>query len=931
MSEDTSKTDSLVRAIALAPPRPVPHPLALAETSPEIGEHGLGRIGVGTRIRQYELIRELGRGGMGVIFLARDTKLGRRVAMKFLLANEPGFTDRILAEARATARCSHENIVVIHEVDEHNGRPYMVLEYLDGETLKSTLDRRRPTPVQAIEWMVPVVRALAHAHEFGIVHRDLKPSNVYLTSAGTVKVLDFGIAKIHSHTGEPERESRANDASVARSLPSGTIPYMAPEQFRTDVDQRTDLWAVGLILFEMLAGYHPLASLTPDALVSFVIDLASPMPSSSASVPDLPVELARLIDRCLKKRKEERFADARELLAALEPLLPRRLDKPRTMDVNPFPGLAPFEEADADRFFGRAQETARLLSRVRNQPITAVVGASGLGKSSFVRAGVIPALKNSGEAWEAFIVRPGRHPLASLASIISKLTTKSPFATHDALVERLAGEPGFLGTLLRDRAAERRKHILLYVDQFEELYTLVPDRTERLAFTACLSAIADDAATPLRLLLSMRSDFLDRVAEDPRFVEELTRGLFFLAPLAREGLEEALVQPLGQVGYRFETPDMVSEMLDALETTPGALPLLQFAASKLWDGRDPQRKLLTREAHANMGGVAGALAAHADEVIRALPSGRQKLARTVLTRLVTPEGTRATVDAAELEQMADDSADVRKLIDHLTDSRLLVAQTTGETERRTTLELVHESLIAAWPTLRRWLDDGREDLAFLAQLAVAARQWDSRGRPAGLLWRGEAAAEARHWRSRFAGELAPREAQFLSAVFALYSRSARIRRAVVLGTIGVLLVIVAAGAVALTSIRRAKLDAVDQASRAIREAERARSAESRIKDQLGVIANEQRAKEKAREEVEHGKAQLDVVNRDLQDALVKAKGESQKAEDESKHARDAAARAQTLADSLKRSNEQLERLLAEEKAHAQRLEEERKKIGTRLK
>jgi hypothetical protein len=805
----------------------------------------------------------------------------------------------------------------------------MVLEYLEGETLASTLERRQPTPAQAIEWMVPVVRALARAHEFGIVHRDLKPSNIFLTNSGTVKVLDFGIAKLFARAATPDDEPSAGIVVAGGSLPAGTIPYMAPEQFRTDVDHRTDLWAVGVILFELVAGRHPLARLAPDDLIGLVTDLDAPMPTAAGCVPDLPAEIAQVIDRCLQKRKADRFADARALLSALEPLLPRRLARRHDEDTSPYPGLVPFEEADADRFFARGPDTARLLSRLRNQPVTAVVGPSGLGKSSFVRAGVIPALKRSGENWEAFILRPGRHPLASLASMILKLTTKSPAGSHESILERLTTEPGALGALLRERANERRSHILLFVDQFEELYALVPDQAERLAFTACLSAMADDAAAPLRLLVSMRSDFLDRVAEDQHFVEEVTRGLVVLSPLGREGLKEALVEPLAQIGYRFESSELVTEMLDVLESTPGALPLLQFAASKLWDDRDRQRKLLTRDAHTKVGGVAGALAAHADEVIRALTPPRQKMARTVLTRLVTPQGTRATVDAAELEQLGGDPAEVKPLLEHLTSSRLLVVRTTGDNEGRA-LELVHECLITGWPMLRRWLDDGREDLAFVAELTAAARQWELKGRPTDLLWRGAAAAEARHWRNRFSGELASREEQFLGAVFALASRSVRIRRAVVLGIIGTLVAIVAGGSVALTSIRRAKLAAVDEAVRAQREAERARTAEQRIKDQLTVIENEQHANEQARAEVERGKVQLGAVNGELEQALAKAQDESQKAQGESQRAKAEATRAQDLADSLKRSNEQLERLLAEEKARAQRLEQERQKIGTRL-
>src|SRR6185436_1107602 len=152
----------------------------------------------GARFGQYEIIRALGRGGMGAVYAARDTKLGRKVAIKFLYSNNhPEHTARFIIEAKATAQCSHENIVVIYEVGEHGGNPFMVLEHLQGVPLTQLLqDGRKLPPAQAVELIVPVVRALTVAHAHDIVHRDLKPDNIFVTDSGTIKVLDFGIAKL---------------------------------------------------------------------------------------------------------------------------------------------------------------------------------------------------------------------------------------------------------------------------------------------------------------------------------------------------------------------------------------------------------------------------------------------------------------------------------------------------------------------------------------------------------------------------------------------------------------------------------------------------------------------------------------------------------------------------------------------------------------
>jgi eukaryotic-like serine/threonine-protein kinase len=861
--------------------------------------------------RQYELIRELGRGGMGRVFLARDVRLGRRVAIKLLIGGSSENTERVLAEARATAQCNHENIVVIHEADEHEGQPYMVLEYLEGATLRQQLGGRPLAVSRAVELMVPVVRALIRAHEHGIVHRDLKPENIFLTASGTIKVLDFGLAKPF-----------AAGAAQPENAIAGTLPYMAPEQLLlSEMDHRTDQWAVGVMLFEMVAGHHPLHPYTPSSLMRSAAALDEPMPRLSQVVPQVPDALEAAVERCLKKRKAERFDDPHRLLDELEPLVPRRFGRRLAEDESPYPGLSAFQEADADRFFGRADEVARVAAQLRNQPMVCVAGPSGVGKSSFVRAGVVPALKASGEAWEIVIVRPGRNPLQALAGALQPLDTSGVVSTdREELVEKLRAQPGFLGAFLRQRALTKERRIVLYVDQMEELYTLSADAAP---FTECLCGAADDPGGPLRVLASIRSDFLDRTAENRRFSDELMRGLVFLSPLGAGNLREALLQPLEVHGYRMEAPEMVSEMVDALAASPGALPLLQFTAAKLWEARDRRQKVLTRESYASMGGILGALATHAEAVIAGLAPATQKLARALLPRLVTPEGTRAAPEVAELAAGAADPAEVRALVDTLVAARLLVVSSGGESEGAA-VELVHESLIAGWPTLRRWLDEGREDATFLTQLRAAARQWSLKNKSNDLLWRGEAMEEARLWRARYKGELPPRDAEYLDAVFTLAGRAARIRRALVAGTIGFLLLVVGVGAVALVSIRRAERHAVDEAGRATREAERARTAEGQIKDQLDVIKNEEAAKQRAQAEVVQGKEDLRSVNAQLKGALGKA-------EDESKHAQAEATRAQQLSQSMQLANQKLEKLLSIERARAAELERERKKITTELK
>ncbi len=909
-------------------------------------------IAPGASLRQYELIRELGHGGMGRVFLARDTKLGRRVAIKVLSRTSSTVAGRFLLEARTTARLNHENIIVIHEVDEHAGVPYMVLEYLEGSSLRELIRRGAVPPSRAVEIIVPVLRALVRAHGAGVMHRDLKPENIFVTTSGTIKVLDFGIAKLLSQAERPAGDDggqRPSDLSLTGGgALVGTVPYMAPEQLLCEpVDHRADLWAVGIVLWEMCAGEHPLAPVSGATVVASACQPDVPMPAA-ARIPGLPPALEAAIDACLRKRPEQRVGSAADLLGMLEPLAMTRAVRARSGEDNPYPGLVAFQETDADRFFGRAREAARVASRLREQPLLAIVGPSGVGKSSLIRAGVVPLLRASESSWDVLALRPGRHPMSALAHLATTLSASGQrpvdaLADAQALEARIRVEPGHLAALLRAQALFRRTSMLIFVDQFEELYTLVADPAERLAFTRALTAIADDAESPLRVVVSMRSDLLDRVGEDRELLAELTRGLIFLQPLGRDALREALTQPLEAVDYRFESDDLVVEMIAALDSAPGALPLLQFTCRRLWETRDRGRRMLTRASYDELGGVAGALSTHADEVLAGLPVAAQRIIRLMFQRLVTPERTRALADVDELLALPAPRDEIQAALDVLAQARLVVVQTRAD-EHNASVEIAHESLIERWPTLRRWLDEAQDDAAYLQQLRTAARQWAARGRAQGVLWRGDDALEARAWRARYRGELTAGEQDFLRAVFALADRAQRVRLAVAGGLVALLLVVVIVGAIALVSVRNAERDTRAQMVRAQQEADRARDAERRVQEQLDLLRSEQAARQSAQADatraqgtVEQREAELERANAELTAALTRAEAAQTLAEQQGRRAAEESGRARTAADqsrqkseALEKANARLQELLQRERERAERLERERRKITTEL-
>ncbi len=909
----------------------------------------------GSRINQYEMIKMIGEGGMGTVFLARDLRLGRRVAIKFLQSNQPELTQRFLVEARTTARCQHDNIVVIYEVGEHNGSPYIVLEFLNGRPLTHLTENGQKLPyTRAVEIMCSILRALQCAHEQGIVHRDLKPDNIFITESGTIKVLDFGIAKVlqQSASGQVDKSAGAirlpsplelatgtNNSLTRVGTIMGTLKYMSPEQWGIgiEIDHLTDIWAVGILLHRMICGRHPLHPLDGNQLVVTAM-LELPMPSMSEAAPtDVPRELIQVVDRCLLKIKEQRWQSAAELLAALELFLPGRRTQMLQIDESPYAGLSSFQENDAGKFFGRNREVAAMVTRIRDRPLMAVVGSSGVGKSSFVRAGLVPALKRSGEVWETLVVRPGRRPLEALAGIIAPMVaTAANLADdvdeHKKLVETLRKEPGHLGHVLRLRARRDNRRLLLFVDQFEELYTQVAEVEERAAFTACLSAVADDATSPLRVVLSVRSDFLDRVAEDPAFVAELTQGLFFLGPPGRDGLREAITQPAEMAGFQFELPATVEDMLDHLETTPGALPLLQFAAAKLWESRDTARRLLTHHSYAQMGGVAGALASHADRVVKDLGPQKAGLVRALLLRLVTPERTRAIVPITELRELSREVGEIQRLIDQLVDARLLVVQTL-EGGKGSTVEIVHESLVHGWPTLRRWLDENQDDAQLVDQLRVAARQWQQKSFDAGLLWRGESADEAKKFQKRYKGPLSDVERGFLDAVIHYETAQVRRRRAAVIGGFTALSLIVVATMVLLVIIQKSRTEAKANLAKAeISERQAQQNLEDLQKKEAERLAEEKAKQDalvtvgKTEEKLDIAKEDLAVTNAELVKALdvananeASAKRAQARAEESARIAEKAQTQAVAAKDETAKANRELQAALKKEQDRVKEL------------
>jgi len=443
-------------------------------------------------------------------------------------------------------------------------------------------------------------------------------------------------------------------------------------------------------------------------------------------------------------------------------------------EVRPFPGLAAFSSADAAHFTGREREAEAFLNRLRVQPLLLVAGPSGAGKSSFVQAGVLPALP---AGWQAISVRPGPQPLASLAARLAAAEIASGKADLRAALEK---DPDALGAALRARG----QPIVLVVDQLEELFTLCDDPDERELYAAVLARAARSSEDPVRVVMTLRDDFLVRAESLAAWRTRLSHGLQILTTPAEPDLRRILTAPLRQVGYEFEDPALPDEMVKAVAGAPGALALLSFTASRLWELRDRRFRQIGRNAYRSLGGVGGALAQHAEETLTAMPPVEQRLVREVFRHAVTAEGTRAVLSPDELAQVLGGGPHAAAVIEKLVAARLLVvsdAELAGER-----IEIAHETLLEAWPRLVDWRREDAEGARLRDVLRAAARQWQERGRSSGLLWRGDALAEYRQWRQRYPGALTALEESFAAASLADAARGRRWRRVLVGGAFLVL-------------------------------------------------------------------------------------------------------------------------------------------------
>ncbi|MBI2428500.1 MAG: protein kinase [Ignavibacteriales bacterium] len=301
---------------------------------------------IGSTISHYKILEKLGEGGMGVVYKAQDTTLDRTVAIKFLpshLSANGENKSRFLQEAKSAAALNHPNILNVYEIDEKEGLMFLVMEYLEGETLKDYLTNGKSGPGipfrQALDWTMTIAHGLKAAHEKNIIHRDIKPHNIMVTANGQLKIMDFGLAKLKSGAGLTK---------TGTSL--GTLSYMSPEQVQgIATDQRSDIWSLGVVLYEMLTGELPFKA-EHDAGLLYLIANEDP-PAPSAMDKKIPRQIDQVMKKFIEKNREQRFKNTEEVLAALSDLRSSiesavHQTKTKSIAVLPFSNISPDKESD---------------------------------------------------------------------------------------------------------------------------------------------------------------------------------------------------------------------------------------------------------------------------------------------------------------------------------------------------------------------------------------------------------------------------------------------------------------------------------------------------------------------------------------------------------------------------------------------------------
>ena len=678
----------------------------------------------------HELRGQLVTTTLGTLHLAYQPAVGREVAVFVVdaaLARDADFVRQFEVEAQRLARLTHPHIVGLLDHWRTPEQAVLVFRHVDSSSLGSVAAAGLPAgEVSTI--LEQVAEALDHAHGRGVVHGAVGAASVRLDGDGNVWVSGVGVRQ------------------VCGATPGAWVHELAaPEVLDgSAASPRTDVYGLGLLAHHLLSGEAP--------------------PLDGALPPVRP-GVDEVIATLTAPRPEDRPASAGEAVARLQSALGQRArPRMRIAARNPYRGLEPFTELDAQDFHGRAAVVAELVRTLRGQRVVTVAGPSGIGKSSLVRAGLVPSVRagavGGDVTWVVAYCTPGDRPLDRLAAALRRVALRPA----DGL-EKVLASGGASG--LRDAAAlvlPQDARLLIVIDQFEELFHGTADDPHRDRFLGLLCGLAASDA-PVRVVLTLRADALGRPLEHARFAKVVRDGLVPVGAPGPEELAEIVRGPAAGVGVEVE-PSLVARIVADAEGQPGALPLVEHLLTELFEDRDRRAAALRLEDYLDAGGIRGAIGRRAERVFTSLDAHQRDAARELFLQLVSvgDDGTvaRRRVEWPGLVGRGASADAVEEAMERFGASRLLTFDH-EPTTRIPTVELAHEALVREWDRLAAWIEDAHTDLVDRHRLESAAAAWTVRDRDEADLLRGSRllAAEERLRAERDA--LAPDVAALVAA------------------------------------------------------------------------------------------------------------------------------------------------------------------------
>jgi DNA-binding SARP family transcriptional activator/WD40 repeat protein len=672
--------------------------------------------GVHRSVAGFELRESIGEGSAGTLYRAYQPSVGREVIVEVIgraVSSDADFIRRFETDAQRLALLDHPNINPLLDYWRDTDGAYLVYRHhRAGFLTAATRDA-----------VVQIGAALSYAHSYGVVHGSVRPDRIMLDDADNALLMCFPVG------GITPRMSAMYPAYIPPEVLDGARPTEA-----------TDVYALGLLAQEAECG-----SVAADAAVA---------PASPA------------IAQALTERPGERHGTVEEFLYAWAPPDAATVAARYTATRNPYKGLSAFHESDVDDFFGRSAVVDELVEHAGRSSFLAVVGPSGIGKSSVVRAGLLPRLRagalQGSDRWVITDMLPGPRPFLELERAIERVavdlpaTVRERFAAHDP--EALSG----VKELLPDGA-----ELVVVIDQFEELFTMADESVAHEFLGLLTNALT---AGDTRILVTLRADFLDRPLLYSEFGELIGESMVTLPAPNTDELAELITLPAAGVGVRIDDA-LLERLTSDVHDRPGGLPLLQFALVELFESRTSD--LITIDQYDDVGGVTGALASRAETVFGQLPPAERAAAQQAFLRMVAVvddmAATRRRVRLAQLDELGATSA-----VEAFVRNRMLVSGADPET-RAPTVEVAHEALLSHWPRLAGWIETARSDLVLARRLDEAISDWEANGRLDGYLLAGNQLAQHQAWSDVTSLALTPRETDFLERSIER-DRRARVRR-----------------------------------------------------------------------------------------------------------------------------------------------------------